>query len=38
LEDYYVVEGGGGFEEVEGVEECVGVGEEVMAVWVGFCF
>jgi len=25
LEDYDIVEGGGLFEEVEGVEECVGV-------------
>jgi hypothetical protein len=36
LEDDDVVEGGGCFEEVEGVEEGVGVGEEVVALFVFF--
>lgn len=37
MQDDDVVEGGGGFEEVDGVEEGVGVGEEVVAIGVGFC-
>ena len=37
LQDHDIVEGGTMFEEIEGVKEGVGIGDEIVALWVGFC-